>query len=74
MTYTPTRTDDEAVLRCIELRIEGYTSPQIAAAVGVTASNIRTATNRVLDADLDESGEDRAVVLAANWRRQAVAA
>lgn len=63
-----TRRDDEQLLLMISLRCDGVTSPKIASLVGVTSHTVRTMTNRVLEADLTESGEHQALVAQNYWR------
>lgn len=60
--------DDRQVLNMVRLRAAGFTSVEIAARYGFTSEKVRIATNRVMNADLMESGEPARVVLAAYWR------
>lgn len=63
---TPDRSDDERILRWLQMRQS--TSPShIAARHGVSRSTVIGATYRVRHADLLESREDRETVLAGYW-------
>lgn len=57
MPSRTTRADDEMLLDWIAWRIDGHSSAAIAAASGVPAARVRTATNRVWDADEAHCGE-----------------
>jgi hypothetical protein len=52
------RHEDERVLTWLRLRCDGLSSPEIGARYGVTGERVRTATQRVREADAAESGED----------------
>ena len=58
------RAVEEQTLAMIKLRASGLTSVEIAAQFCVSQEYVRTATNRVMNADAAESGED---VSAAYW-------
>ncbi len=49
----PTRADDEALLQWLQWRDEGFSCGQIGAHVGLPDNRIRTATNRVYEADTE---------------------
>lgn len=51
------RADDETLLAWLHQRASGVSSSDIANRYGVTATRVRTATNRVMQADMEESGE-----------------
>ena len=69
MTAFPsTRADDERLLNLLAARTRGATTPYLSHTTGMTDSAIRTATNRVLAADMRESDEPAGDVL----RRQQV--
>lgn len=52
------RATDAMHLTWVRLRVGGATSVSIAAAYGVKSERVRVATNRILDADRAESGEN----------------
>lgn len=52
---TPTREDDELVLRMLALRCAGKTSPVVAHIMGTTSDRVRVITNRVRDEDVTHS-------------------
>lgn len=58
---------DEQVLDAVRCRAAGWSSSQIAARMGTTASYIRVVTNRVRADDLEQSGECPDVVAGAYW-------
>lgn len=62
--------DDDVTLRCLDLRHRGFGLRRIAALVGVSFSHVGTITDRVLAADLAESGEPEDVVRAAYWPKK----
>lgn len=62
---TPARQSDEQLLDLLAMRSGGMTPQQIADATGLRVQYVSTATNRVLRADLIESGED---VIRHYWR------
>lgn len=62
-----TRAHDEELLDMVRLRAAGMTPAQIATAHYRTPRYVTTATNRVLFADLEESGEPPATVARAYW-------
>lgn len=65
-----TRQDDERLLWMLQQRSAGRSSYDIGQDTGRPASQVRTITNRVLDADIAESGEDPETVRAAyGWDR-----
>lgn len=61
------RAADEALLRMVRLRASGLSSADVAARVGLTPEAVRVATSRVVQDDIDMSGEDVAAVRAAYW-------
>jgi hypothetical protein len=61
------RASDDRVLAMITLRCRGQASDVIAARFGMKGPDVRIVTNRVKNADVAESGEDRVVVLGAYW-------
>jgi len=52
----------------LALRRDGVSTGVLGRLFGMTGSAVRVATNRILDADLRESGEPAEVVRAAYWR------
>jgi len=69
MTWrTASRRDDDRALHMLELRRDGLSCGALGRLFGMTGSAVRVATNRILDADLRESGEPAEVVRAAYWR------
>lgn len=58
---------DDDLLWALEARCTGWGAADIGAQIGVTAPYVRVITNRVLAADLAESGEDSEIVKAAYW-------
>jgi len=68
MTFRrPGRSDDEQLLCWLAARHAGARAAEIGRQAGTTGQRVATATNRVLQADLGESGEPEAVVLAGYW-------
>ena len=68
MTWrTASRADDERALHMLAIRRDGLSSGVIGRLFGLTSSAVRTTTNRVLDADLRESGEPGEAVRDAYW-------
>lgn len=63
------RSEDDQLLAMLRMRALGWNTAQIAMTCDMNDSAIRTATNRVLAADLAESGEDRKAVAACYWGR-----
>jgi hypothetical protein len=64
-----TRAEDDFVLELLRLRAR-MTSVQLEARYGIPRNQIRVMTNRVRNADLDESGEPAADVLAGyGWQQ-----
>lgn len=64
------RADDELVLAMLAARSSGESSPSIARRLGVSPERVRTATDRVVRADRNESGESaNAVMPHYNWIR-----
>lgn len=59
------RAADEALLAMVHLRASGMTPHEIAQEFGVRDQYVSTATNRVMRADMAESGED---VAGAYWQ------
>lgn len=57
------RVDDERVLSWLDAAAQGWSSAEIAKAVGTSPEYVRATCQRAYKADLAESGEDRAVVL-----------
>jgi hypothetical protein len=70
MSANPTRQADELLLDWLRLRAEGKTSVEVAAIYGVTQERVRSATSRVVDEDIDHSGETEKAVLAGYWPRK----
>ena len=70
MTWrTASRREDNRALLMLALRRDGVSTGVLGRLFGMTGSAVRVATNRVLDADLAESGEPREAVMAAyGWR------
>lgn len=68
MSANPSRADDDLLLRWLSARARGESSSVIALRHGVTPERVRTATNRVLQADLRESGERAKRVEPFYWR------
>ncbi len=69
MTWrTASRREDGRALLMLALRRDGVSTGVLGRLFGMTGSAVRVATNRVLDADLRESGEPAEVVRAAYWR------
>lgn len=62
-----THSTDCQTLVWIERRAAGLTTHEIAAADGVRETQVRTATNRVLNADLAEGGETEKKIRGAYW-------
>ena len=62
------RNRDEEALAMLRMRCAGLGATQIGARFGITRNRVRTITNRILDADRMESGED---VTEAYWRPEA---
>ena len=52
-----TRADDDELLRALIYRTQGFTARQVETVTTMSHNYIRAATNRVLKADLAESGE-----------------
>lgn len=64
------RCADEALLQMLVLRCAGHSSRDVGDRLGVSSHAVRVATNRVIAADLLESGEPARDVLAAyQWGR-----
>ena len=61
------RETDEHVLSMIKARADGAGPQAIGDMIGKTSQYVTTAVNRVRNADLKESGEDHATVLAHYW-------
>ena len=62
---TSAREYDERLLEWLALRARGMRSITIGDAYGVSSAHVRAHTNLVINADLAESGEPAAIVLAA---------
>jgi hypothetical protein len=62
---TPARQSDEQLLDLLAMRSGGMTPQRIADATGLRVQYVSTATNRVMRADMAESGED---VIRHYWR------
>lgn len=62
------RERDEVVLIWIKLRKTGWSPQKIASRTGEQASVIDMATRRVMNADIEESGENPQRVRNAYWR------
>ncbi len=65
--FVPRDRDDE-LLRWIEQRCAGVSLTRIAADSGIFPEAIRVATLKVMEADLEESGEDKNAVRRRYWR------
>lgn len=61
------RERDEEIVRMLGLRASGLSARLVGEAVGKTAANARVTTDTIMRADLRESGEDPAVVMAGYW-------
>lgn len=59
------RQDDERLLAMIRLRVKCDSSEHVGQRFGLTSAAVRIATNRVRNADLQESGEAERDVAAA---------
>jgi hypothetical protein len=70
MSANPTRQDDEVLLDWLQLRVSGKTSAEVGALYNVTQERVRSATIRVVDDDLDHSGETEKEVLSGYWPRK----
>lgn len=69
MTIQPVpRCADEVLLQMLTLRCAGHSSRDVAERLGVRPETVRVATNRVVEADLLESGEPAREVLAWYWK------
>jgi hypothetical protein len=69
MTWrTASRREDERALHMLALRRDGVSTGVLGRLFGMSDSAVRVITNRILDADLRESGEPAEVVRAAYWR------
>lgn len=69
MTWrTASRREDGRALHMLALRRDGVSTGVLGRLFGMTDAAVRTITNRILDADLRESGEPAEVVRAAYWR------
>lgn len=63
------RASDERLLHALRLRAQGWENAQLAAQFGTTTGGLRRDLNRIIAADLAESGEPAAQVLRAYpWR------
>lgn len=62
------REGDDRLLELVELRAGGLEVHQIASMTGLRQQYISTATNRVMRADLEESGEAAADVRKHYWK------
>ena len=69
MTWrTASRREDGRAMFMIATRCDGVSTGVLGRLFGMTDAAVRTITNRILDADLRESGEPAEVVRAAYWR------
>lgn len=59
-----TRTDDEILLTMVEYRSEGHSPAVIGSALGIAKDTVRRATNKVRQADAEESGK---IINGAYW-------
>jgi hypothetical protein len=66
MPPEPTRTDDDILLRVMQMRQDGLTVGEIASIMGWSPRRQRAEIDAVIAADLRESGERNAVVRAAH--------
>lgn len=63
-----TRSRDDALLRALSLRVDSrFTAKQAAEATGLPRNTVLRAHWEILHADMKESGENRADVLAHYW-------
>ena len=62
------RREDARALLMLDMREDCMSAGVIGRLLGMSDSAVRVATNRILDADLRESGEPAEVVRAAYWR------
>lgn len=63
------RTRDEQLLAQVAARAKGTPAAVLARKYGVNSGILITATNKVFEADMAESGEDAAKVREAYWGR-----
>lgn len=61
------RSDDERLLLMVELRRQGCALSEIGPLFDMTGHAVRVATDRVLKADIRESGEPSTVVVRGYW-------
>ena len=52
------RSSDEAILRMVRLRANGWSAGQVATRLGVTSGYVRAATNDVRNADAAYAGSE----------------
>ena len=67
--FNPGREDDDRLLGMVASRARGMSCPSLARRFGVSAHAVMMATNRVMKADLAESGERPSVVQQWYWRQ-----
>ena len=63
------RANDERLLAMLAARASGMSSAEVAEVFGVAPAGVRVHTNKVMNADLEESGEPPDRVRAAYWSR-----
>lgn len=74
MPSVTTRHEDAKLLTAIRMREDGFTSAEIAERLGYREEYVRAARNRVLNADIAESGEPEDIVRAGyGWNRSTTA-
>jgi hypothetical protein len=61
------RDDDEFLLWLVRQRAAGATPTDLATRLGRTTQYVTTATNRVMEADIEESGEPEAELRTHYW-------
>lgn len=67
----PTRADDDRLLAYLRLRARNKPSYVIAEMFGMSISHVDISCRKVLEADLNESGEPADVVKRAYWKQRA---
>ncbi|WP_157946807.1 hypothetical protein [Thalassobius sp. I31.1] len=71
MKFSAARQDDERLLHMVRMRANGQSISRLAAHFGVSRPSITMQTNKIMDADLAESGEARECVSGCYWQRKA---
>lgn len=62
------RDNDERILSLLARRTSGETTQKVAKRLRLTEGYVRSITNRVLKADINESGEPLEQILSGYWR------